>query len=187
MKNISLEELKKDWQSFYRDLFETDLDYSTLRIPDHQTGFDRLIVVAPEMGLDRLYHKCRELFFGWKYTDRELAEFVRSDRSAKSGAYAVWFRDTIAADEDLKNLSAEDNKEKNIAGITLEERLLYELKYFQETGGHLDPDTFTLCTGSQYLDGYIPTVRYRVTCVGMGIHWYTTHDRFSTMRARHAI
>ena len=187
MKNIATEELVQSWRAFYRDLFEIETDFSKLQIPTHQPGFDRLIIVVQGMDPERLYHKCREFFFGWKSTNKGLDEIVQSGRSSKNGTYAVWCRETIEADEDLKNLSAEDLKVKGIYCITLEERLLYELKYFNETSGHLDPDTFTLCAGSRYADGYVPTVRYRVTAVGLGIHWYESKDRFAAVRARRVV
>jgi hypothetical protein len=187
MKNIATEELVQSWRAFYRDLFEINTDFTNLRIPAHREGFDRLIIVAQGMDPERLYHKCREFFLGWKVTNKGLDEVVRSDRSSKNGPYAVWCRETNEADEDLKNLSADDLKAKGVPCLTLEERLLYELKFFNETSWHLDPDTFTLCAGSRYTDGYVPTVRYRVTAVGLGIHWYKTEDRFAAVRARIAI
>jgi hypothetical protein len=187
MKNSTSAEFVRSWLDFYRDLFEIKADFSNLRIPAHQENFDRLIIVAQGMRPDILYHKCRELFLGWKSTNKELDEVIQSERSSQAGPYAVWFRDSIEADEDLKNLSVEDLKIKSIPGITLEERLLYELKYYTETNGHLDPETFTLCSGSRYNDGFIPTVRYRVTCVGLGIHWHEKQNRFAGMRARRAV
>jgi hypothetical protein len=185
-KNTS-DELIQHWRDFYRDIFEIETDFSSLRIPVHQDNFDRLIIVDRGMTPERLYHKCRELFLGWKTTNKSLDEVVKSERTSQNGPYAVWFRDTVNADEDLKNLSYDDLKAKIIPAITLEERLLYELKYYTETSGHLDPDTFTSCAGSRYIDGFVPNVRYRVTCVGMGIHWHDTQNRFSGMRARRAI
>ena len=181
------EEMVQSWQALYQDLFEAKIDFSNLRIPAHQQGYDRLIIVARGMTPDVIYHKCRELFFGWKSNHKDLDEIVRSDRSGQNGAYAVWCRDTVEPDEDLMNLSAEDLKAKNIPCLTLEERLLFELKYYNETNWHLDPETFTLCAGSRYTDGYVPTVRYRVTAVGLGIHWYDPEDRFAGMRARRVI
>ncbi len=187
MKNIAIEELVQNWRAFYRDRFEIEANLTNLRIPAHQAGFDRLIIVAPGMDPERLYHKCRELFLGWKSSDKGLDEIVRSERTGQKGAYTVWFKDSLEADTDLKDLSAEDLKAGGIPVITLEERLLFELKYFLETGAHPDPETFTLCAGSRYTDGYVPTVRYRVTCVGMGVHWHDPRARFSGMRARRAI
>jgi hypothetical protein len=188
MKIVATDELVRSWQGFYRDFFEINTDFSNLRIPAHHQGFDRLIIVAQGIYPEQLYHKCRESFFGWKSTNDSLDKVVQSDRSSKNGTYAIWFRETIEADEDLKNLSAEELKAQGIPCITLEERLLYELKYFDETdGGHLDLDNVTLCSGSRYIDGYVPTVRYRATAMGLGIHWYKTNDRFISVRARRGV
>ena len=149
------------WQNFYNDVFGIEADFSDLRIPEKQSGFDRLIVVAKGMTPQLLYDKCKELFPCWKWTDKNLDTIVKSERTAGNDAYAIWVRNRVEADEELKNLSAGDLKEKNIPGITLEERLIYELKYFKETGAHLDRDNITLCAGSRYSDGVVPVVCWR--------------------------
>jgi len=148
----------KDWQNFYRDTFGVEVDFSELRLPEKEEGFDRLIIVAQGMTPQRLYDKCKELFRCWKWADKNLDKIVNSERTAENGAYAVWFRDLVEADEDLKNLSADDLKAKDTPGITLEERLLMELKYFQETGKHLDIHNITLCADSRYSVGGVPVV-----------------------------
>jgi hypothetical protein len=188
MNNSPIDKYVEDWKVFYRDMFDIDTDFKNIKIPPHQQDFDRLIIVTKGMNPDRLYHKCRENFFGWTYTDKGLNEIVSSDRTSKDCNYAVWFRDTVEADEDLQNISADELKQRGISGITLEERLLFELKYYSETGWHLDSGTtFTLCSGSRYVDGYVPTVRYRIRNLGLNIHWYKQEDRFSDMRSRRAI
>ena len=149
-------ELLADWQVFYRDVFGIEADFSNLTIPTKQAGFDRLLVLAQGMTPQRLYDKCKELFPSWKYTDDDLDKIVTSDRTAKDGAYAIWIRDRVEADEELKNLSANQLKQQNISGITLEEREIYELKFFKETGKHLDIQNWTLCSGSRCSDGYVP-------------------------------
>jgi hypothetical protein len=187
MNNREIEELRQSWQAFYQDLFEISIDYSRLNIPAYQSGFDRLLIIAQGMSSERLYHKYREFFMGWKSTNKNLDDVVQSDRSSKDSSYAVWCQETVEADPGLQNLSAAELKARGIACMTLEERLLFELKYYKEGKWHLDPDTFTLCAGSRYTDGYVPTVRYRVTAVGLGIHWYDAQDRFPAVRARQVV
>ncbi len=109
----------------------------------------------------KLFDKCKELFPCWKWTDKSLDEvidFSFQARTAKDGAYAIWVRDRVEADEELKNFSASDLKRQSIAGITLEERLVYELKYFKETGKHLDIKNITLCSGSRVSGGDVSSV-----------------------------
>lgn len=94
-----------------------------------------------------------------------------------------YFKKTVEADEENKNKSA--NEIEN--GITLRERLLMELDYFNETGEHLDVKNITLCAGSRYSDGDVPYVRwgpsYREVCVC----WCSPAYRSDGIRARTAV
>ncbi|PIU74766.1 MAG: hypothetical protein COS76_04390 [Candidatus Portnoybacteria bacterium CG06_land_8_20_14_3_00_39_12] len=40
------------------------------------------------------------------------------------------------------------------------ERIIHELKFFQETGEHLDIDNITLCAGSRGRGGHVPLVSW---------------------------
>jgi len=182
-------DLIADWQSFYHDLFgiEVENDFSNLVIPEKRGGFDRLLVVVNGMNPQRLYGKCAELFKVWKWTEKNLDEIVTSDRSAKNGAYAIWVRNQVEADEELKNLSANQIKAHGIPGITLEERFIYELKYFKETGNHLDIQNWTLCSGSRYGDGRVPCVRWDPDYGGLDVDWCAPGFRDDRLRARQAV
>ena len=79
-------------------------------------------------------------------------EVPTNDREANNGSYAVSFRKNVEADEEFKNLSANQLKKQNHKGITLLERLLLELKYFLETGKHLDNQIWTMCSSSIEID-----------------------------------
>jgi len=117
-----------------------------------------LLILARGMKAQKLFDKCKELFPTWKYKEKDLD--VTSDRNADEGAYAIWVREVREADEQLKNLSANNIKEKNITAETLEERLLDEIKYFKQTGKHLDVENVTLCAGSHDSDGAVPHVNF---------------------------
>lgn len=176
----------KDWQNFYSDVFGIEADFSSLRIPEKQAGFDRLIIIAGGLKIQQVYDKCKELFPCWKYIDGNLDKAVSvNDRTPANGTYAVWFRDWIEADEELKNLSANALKEKNIAGITLVERLLYELKYFKETGKHLDINNWTLCSGSRCPGGRVPGVGWGVGRLSVG--WCHPGSAGPSLRSRQAV
>lgn len=187
--SITLERLKNfvghnpvaDWQNFYKNVFGIEVNLQT---PQKQKGFDRLIVVAKGMTPQLLYNKCEELFPCWKWTGNNLDKIVESERKADKD-YAIWVRDRIEADEELKNLSANNLKEKNISCVTLEERLLYELKYFIETGGHLDIENVTLCTGSRYSDGSVPYVHWNDGLLRVG--WDHPGSRDGVLRSRRAV
>jgi len=174
-----------DWQQFYHDLFGLEIDLLGLSVPAKKKGFDRLVIVAQGMTLQRLYDNCVKLCPCWKWTDDDLDKIVQSERTAKDGTYAVWFRDVVEADEELKNLSANDLKEKGIPGITLEERLLMELKYFKETGNHLDIKSWTLCSGSRYSGGLVPSVGWHSD--GLRVDWYHPVNARGHLRSRRAV
>src|SRR3989344_1015537 len=173
------DDILADWSMFYLDTFGITKDFSGLIIPKKKKGFDRLIIVAEGMTPNVLFDKTKEFTTAWKYRDN-LDEIV-SGRKADHD-YAVWVRERVEADEELKNLSANDLKEKNILGITLEERLLYGLKFFKETRGHLDIKNWTLCSGSRNPGGGVPFVD--LFSDEVYVYWYGSDDADDRLRSR---
>ncbi|MEK7537095.1 MAG: hypothetical protein AAB584_01480 [Patescibacteria group bacterium] len=191
----TIEELLDDWVNFYRNVFAEDLDLTSLRVPDRHEGFDRLIIVAKGMSPERVFQKMQEFFTCWKYTgNRSLDEVVfdadgvekkrrRSDRET----HAVWVRNRIEADQELKNQSANQLKECGIPGITLEARELYELKYFRETGKHLDISNWTLCAGSRRVGGHVPGMGWDGGDRRVEVYWFNPSHAFAYLRSREAV
>lgn len=179
------EELLADWTKFYREVFGLELDLSGIKIPERKPGFDRLLVVAQGMTPQRLFDKCKELFPSSKYADSDLDKVIKSDRTSQNGHYAIWVRDRVEADEENKNLSADQLRECKSEDITLEERMLYELKFFKETGGHLDMSNWTLCAGSRDVDGDVPDAYW----VGgkFRVGWDYADDQGNTLRSRSVV
>jgi hypothetical protein len=136
--------------------------------------------------MQMVYDKCKELFGAWKYTNNSLDQAVpTNDRDTKNGHYAIWVRDRVEADEELKNKSANDLKEASTPGNTLLERLLLELKYFKETGKHLDIENWTLCSGSRDSDGCVPGVGWYGDEMRVG--WYYPGFRRGILRSREVV
>ena len=74
-------------------------------------------------------------------------------------SYAIWIHNRIEADEQYSGVSSYVLEKRGVMGITLLERLLYELMYFGQTGAHLDRHSKTLCAGTHDLiRGNVPTV-----------------------------
>jgi hypothetical protein len=176
--------LRADWQEFYEKVFGLVKDFPNLAIPLKPEGDWRLLIVAEGMTPEKLYGKCKELFPSWKYADN--LNTVVSDRKTDKD-YCVWVRDRVEADEEMKNLSANDLARTDLKGITLEERLVYELKYFRETGSHLDAANWTLCTGSRVRDGGVPGVYWSRTSGEMDVYWYNPDNRRDCLRTRVAV
>jgi len=143
-----------DWQSFYRDL-GISCDLSGVIIPDDPGELKRILIMAQGITPQSGYDLCAKNFPCWKYTKKNLDDIVISERTTKNGAYAIRVRDRVEADEELKNLSVYNLKQRDILGITLEEREIYGLKFFKEAGKHLDIQNWTLCSGSRCGDGYV--------------------------------
>ena len=130
---------------------------SGILIPKKPTvGEWRLIFIVLGLFNNKVYDACKRKFLCYKSTDNLDAGVPKNDRDPKNGTYAIWARDTVEADEVHKNKSAMYLAQKNIKGITLLERMILELKYFTETGKHLDVDSWTLCSGSRSSDGNVP-------------------------------
>lgn len=146
-----------DWQIFYKEVFDLDVDFSELQVPAHQADLDRVIAVAQGLTINQVFGTCARNFLAWRYTENLDKAVTRNDRISET-SYAIRIRDRVEADEELKDRSANWLKEQDIAGMTLLERLLYELKYWKETGKHLDIHNITLCAGSRDSGGDVPYV-----------------------------
>lgn len=128
-----------------------------------------------------LFDECKKKFQIKSYI--ELSDIV-SDRK---GNYTVYFKNNQEADEENKNKSAQDLEKEGIKGITLEERLLMELVYFEKHGKHLDVDNFTLCSGSRDCHGGVPRVDFDSGLGGVYVYWYSVGSCYNNLRARSVV
>ncbi len=179
----SPDEQCESWRQFYLNEFGIELG----EVSD-PGGFDRLIAAAKGITVQQVYDRCLQHFSCWKYTDRSLNEvIVHDDRSLENGTYAIRIRERIEADEEFKNLSADQLKKRKHQGITLTERLLYELKYFMETGKHLDIKNTTFCTGSRDDTGGMPGVYWFPDDRRMYVGWYRPGRAKNNLRSREVV
>jgi len=181
----TIEKQKQEWFYFYRRNFGLELDFSSLKIPEQQSGFERLIIVAQGLTLNQVYDVCAKNFSCSRYADDLDETITWNSRNSDKDNYAVWFRDRKETDEELKNLSADQLTEKKIPGITLLERLLYELKYWDETDEHLDISNWTLCAGSRDADGRVPSVLWDSD--RLRVRWGFSNVRSGYLRSRAAV
>ena len=122
--NVSI--ILRDWEKFYLDVFGREVDFSGIVVPVHQAGFDCLIVVAEGMTPNVTFSACRDRFPVWSCYDDLDKAVVKSDREPTQ-SYAIWVRDRTEADDKLKSISAIHLREQGVQGVTLLERLLWEL------------------------------------------------------------
>ena len=110
-----------------------------------------ILKMKSEHTAEYLFKECKKLFDCYSWIDLSK---VKSDRN---GDYTIEYKPNIEADEEWKNISANDLP-KNRKFITLEERLQLEIQCFRATGKHLDIDNWTLCAGSRGINGHVPYV-----------------------------
>lgn len=176
------------WQNFYKKYFKLTLDFSDVKIPDYQFDFYWIIIIPKGLTIQQVLKAIRAKMKLWLYKD-DLSDkdIASNDRDAKNGHYAVRFRKREEADEETKNLSANDLAKKKIAGCTLLERLIMTLAYFEEFGKQLDIQNTTLCSGSRYSDGSVPFVRWYSVGSELHVDWFNPGHSGSYLRGRVAV
>ena len=173
-----------DWITFYKKYFNLELETANLQFPDHQEGFDRLIIVAKGLTRNQVFSVCERQFSCRRYVE-DLDNTIKPDeRCAQNGAYAIWVRDRVEADEDNKNQSFNKRRAQGCDDENILERMVHELKYFDETGKHLDINNWTL-TSSLCADRGAVSAGWVIGkfCVD----WFDPDSSFGSLRARSAV
>ena len=182
---------RKVWENFYWKYFSLTVDLSGVKIPERTPEqakeFTRLIIVAQGLSNNQAYNACFGAFNGkcYKYTDDLDKGVPANERDPKGGSYAIWVRDTVEADEVHKNKSANMIVAAKLKTETLLERMLHELKYFAETGKHLDMNNVTLCSGSRDSDGSVPDAIW--SDGGFQVDWGDSDDQDKSFRSREVV
>jgi hypothetical protein len=164
-----LEEIAS-WRKFFREHLEMETDFF-LRMPRLRKGASQSVIVCPGVTPLNLWRKCEEQFPCATEGIGDDMDFwlsnVTSKRVAEESAYGVWIIDDMLFQEfeafakaiSDAGKSAESLDSGTLGGITLEERLLFELKYFRERGSHAPKAVAPrVCLGSHYFGGTTPTV-----------------------------
>lgn len=151
-------QILQEWKAFYQKYFRIDPDLSDISVPEYEDGFDRILVVAGGLThqdvievMQRHFEMiCVNVYVG-NYYDHQILSIRDNIRS-----YAVRVRDTGTSGEYKKMATCVEkipamNDGLAINDMTLLERLIYELKFYDETGGHLDVEGFTVCCGSSFM------------------------------------
>ncbi|MEA1929524.1 MAG: hypothetical protein U9M92_01385 [Patescibacteria group bacterium] len=170
------------WRQLFAEV-DIQIDVDSVQIPDRRPGFDRLIVVPSGLTLNRLVEILRQKFTVWLWAEDLDSAVVNNDRS-NTQAYAIWVRDRIEADEELKNLSAVMLAKQGVRGQTLMERLLHEWVYFSRTRQHLDVKNVTLCSASRDSDGGVPRVYWGTGDRRLQVNWCGAGGRDDDLRPR---
>lgn len=142
------------------------------------------IVERPELKTSDLLNLCRVKFPVWCSEENEELD---KQFPAPKKATVRHFRDRVEADEELKNKSANDLEKEGIEGITVRERIIMELEYFERTGGHLDIDNITLCSGSRSRYGIVPIAYWHGGKFHVSVDWYGLGNASGSLRGRQVV
>lgn len=169
-------EIREEWQKFYKTHFNWDVDFSQVIIPLKPDGKWRLIFIPKGMNLNFAFSICEKLFKSWKYTE-DLNQSVTKNIRNTDSHYAVWVHDEVEPDQEFLGKSTRQADPDMKIGITLLERIIFEIKYFVETRNHLDIKGLTFCSGSRNANGNVPDAYLRddgefcVNCYGLGFYY----------------
>ncbi len=174
------------WVNFHRRIFGKEVDVANLHVPVKPEYECWPIVMVPDVSNNDAFDACKKQFGkAWRYTDD--LNTVRDVVKRPDGAYVVWVKKNVEADPDLANVSAEEIEKRALNTLTLRERLVLELKYFDETKQHLDINNWTLCAGSRYAGGCVPCVRWFGGVAELRVGWCRAGGAGSLLRARAAV
>ncbi len=180
--NPDLKNQIKSWKNFYKKEFGIEKDFSNIRIPDSKGGFDRLIVVVPEISSADIFLNHIRLMPGSHRCDLSLRAADEYSNRVQINDYGVWIEDV--REPKIRNKTTFSIRHY-YSFVTLKEELLFALKYYEEFGRFINTYSYSICAGSVFLDGRIPTLScinndgFQITSIDM----YTKDDFFGHRRA----
>lgn len=191
VESMDLDHHLELWQRVYTEICGIEPQFQDVVLPENPGGFGWPVVVTPEVSLNQFWQGLQKKFTCRSYYGDDLEkslDWSKQERDYHNGAYAIRVRDHIEADEELKNLSANDIERQKLLTMTLDERIRLEGLYWTlSSGQHLDVVNITLCSGSRSSDGSVPCVDWRGDDRGLLVSWYVVDDRFGRLRARAAV
>jgi len=175
------------WTDFYYRIFSKEVDLSGLSVPAQPDYPCWPIVIVPGLVTNNEVFDASKRLFGdaWRYVDNLNTVLDVVERP--KGPYVVWVKALVEVDQDLANTSADQIMERKLNTITLLERFVLGLKYYDETGQHLDVKNWTLCAGSRFADGSVPYVCWSPTLRKLGVHRCSSRGADPGVRARAAV
>jgi hypothetical protein len=178
-----------DWEKFYRKLFGLKIDFSGVSVPEASEEFSWFVCVPEGFSAEQAFSGGEKQFNFWKYTDKPLDDVLNLSfgRDEWKNSYIIRCRLNYEADEDLRNLSANAISEQHINTMTLRERLLLGRFIFWKERRHLDVNNITLCAGSRYSNGRVPSVRWSGNHGGVCVSWCGPGDAGDDLRSRRAV
>lgn len=168
-QKIDREAVIADWQAFYKKWFKIDADFSKVVIPEAENS--RPILVPKGFGLKQFSER-QEKIRNKDNNGRPDFYEVKHHRSANND-YAVCFLESKGKP---KYVTVRQASEKNCEGTTILEWLIYNLKFFDETGGFLKQKVWCIASPRPTVSPINPYVYF----VKIGAAGYTTNYAYKT-------
>lgn len=176
------------WKDIYKEWFWMDLDFSRVEIPAiYNPKKHFLLVVASGITCKKLVEEMSKRFGVYLQSKNLDAPAINNVRDPKDGAYIILFDRKTEAKEPSGGVLVGKLKEGKREKITLLERLLLEVFYYNETERHLDLSSQTLCTGSQHESNGTPSVYWSPTYKELWIHSSTPNYSNNSARSRSVV
>lgn len=148
----------REWEQFYKTHFGLNLSFETIMLPQKPVFECALEVVPKCISKTIAFNRAKELFPTRLYYKELEKSIPRNARQSLGRDYAFWVNIGSKPDAQFLGQSAMAADPSMRIGMNFLERTILEIKYFIETGMHLDTESMTLCSGSRYHDGGIPAV-----------------------------
>lgn len=148
-------EIRGEWEKFYKEHFGWDVDFSRVIIPVRPEVNWRLLFIAKGMTMNKAFVHGKSLFKSWR-NNEDLDKAIPKNARTASDHYAIWVYNGVEPDEEYLGKSTRQADPDMKIGMTVLERIIFEIKYFSETGNHLDIKGVTFCSGSRGSDGRVP-------------------------------
>ncbi|HPT30092.1 MAG TPA: hypothetical protein PK526_04075 [bacterium] len=179
MKNITT----KTWERIYKDWFQLEKNFSNIQVPEYYNQEKHFnVIVAREMATNKIIVDIRKQFDIYVGFDDAI-----NDRNPESGDYIILFNRSIEPDKLPSFASTAALDQIQHKGITLLERILLEVLYFDVTKKHLDIENTTNCNGSRDNLGRVPGVSWDKTCEKLIVLPYSPRYYKGSFRARAVI
>lgn len=187
---LNFSSILADWEKYYQKIHSLKTDFSDINIPEASDEFSWLICRPKNFFAERAYSGGKQLYDKWKWTDKSLDDVLDMSfgMDGKAKSYIIRIRSNQEADEDLKNLSANQIAKRNINTLCLAERLLLGDFLYWKHKKQIDVKTITLCAGSRYLYGFVPDVSWSEDYDKIGAHsCYDPRYDNDDLRSRQAV
>lgn len=160
-------------QKIMQGIYDKYFPWLKVLVPNYSDIEDKFVLfVAQGMTCDAIYSvfDFGKFMGGETSIDRSLNPEAEK-RCPRRGSYLIALEQCLSPDEKTFGQSVSKADPSGELGITLLERMLIDLVVFDATGERLDDEGVTVCSGSRFPDGTVPSMFfYRPGQDEVGVH-----------------